>query len=204
MKRKPYYLLLCMLLSACGWRNTAHQDARSAFRGAVAPEITQAILENEVHQFLDWYSNTIDSLVDIQLVDNSGVEDTGCYRINFTNTEAYLGILTASGLFTTDYITDKRDYFRLCDQKMKLERPHDGIPYGLDADLILLNQEYEEDSFDFDSITFKNYTDTEDGAQIDVILSYTLRIDFVIKGDKLLIDRIDVAEEGEPEQAKPL
>ncbi|HJT75166.1 MAG TPA: hypothetical protein VJ720_14125, partial [Chitinophaga sp.] len=112
MKRSPYILLLwigLIFLVACRWP-AAEQDARSAFKGTVAPEISQQVLEKEVHQFLDWYSGAVDSLVSIQLVDNSGVEDTGYYRVNADSAEAYLAIIEASGIFTREYIADKRAY----------------------------------------------------------------------------------------------
>ncbi|MVT11942.1 hypothetical protein [Chitinophaga tropicalis] len=196
MKRSLYILLLwigLIFLMACRW-SAAERDARSAFKGTVAPEVSQQVLEKEVHRFLDWYSGAVDSLVSIQLVDNSGVEDTGYYRVNADSAEAYLAIIEASGIFTSEYIADKRAYFRLCDEEMKKDSLRQGGLYELDADLILLNQEYEEDSFNFDTVSFSNYVDTENGASIDVTLLYTLRMDFVIKGDKLLIDRIDVVD----------
>jgi len=173
-------------------------SAKAYFKGTVSPPVNQSILEEKVYQFFDWYSTHVDTLIDIQLVDNSGVEDTGRYAVNFDSTAVWLSILGRSGIFTRDYILDKNDYFRLCADRIRQDTVRTEVPYGFDADLILLNQEYEEDISNFDNAVFSNYTETENGASIDVTIVYTLRIDFVIQGDQLLIDRIDVVTpEGE-------
>jgi hypothetical protein len=196
MKRELCLLLpfiALLLLSACNIHTEKDTTSASAyFNGTVGPEINQSVLEEKVRGFFDWYTTRIDSLVDIQLVDNSGVEDTGLYAINFDSTEAYLRIVTASGIFTSDYIGDKRAYFRLCHEKMRRDSVRSTTPYGLDADLILLSQEYEEDITNFSEATFSNYTETENGASIDVTIIYTLRMDFVIQGDRILLDKIDI------------
>lgn len=173
-------------------------SAKAYFKGTVSPPVSQPILEDKVYQFFDWYSTHVDSLVNIQLVDNSGVEDTGLYAVNFDSTAVWLSMLGRSGVFTRNYILDKNDYFRLCANRLKQDTVRTASPYGFDADLILLNEEYEEDMANFDNAVFSNYTETENGASIDVTIVYTLRIDFVIQGDQLLIDRIDVVmPEGE-------
>jgi hypothetical protein len=191
-----------LTISACGLIGSGSQDTPSAkayFKGTVSPEVNQPVLEEKVRDFFDWYTAHVDSLVDIQLVDNSGVEDTGLYKVNFDSTAAYLHILAGAGIFTGDYIEDKNAYFHLCDSRIRQDSVRTETPYGFDADLILLSQEYEEDISNFDEATFSNYIETENGASIDVTILYTLRIDFVIQGDRLLIDKIDVVTTGEEE-----
>ena len=197
MKRQLCLVLLCttLLISLSVLTGCRYQEAPSAsayFKGTVSPKLNQPILEGKVREFFDWYTNNVDGLVDIQLVDNSGVEDTGLYRVNFDSTAAYLHILSEAGIFTHDYIEDKNEYFHLCDSRIRQDSVRTESPYGFDADLILLSQEYEEDISNFSQATFSNYTETENGASIDVTIVYTLRIDFVIQGDRLLIDKIDV------------
>lgn len=195
-ERSLFLLTIAVSISACGLisfhRDQEAPSAGTYFKGTVSPEINQPVLEGKVREFFDWYTTRIDSLVDIQLVDNSGVEDTGRYVVNFDSTAAYLHILANSGIFTGDYIEDKKAYFQLCAGKIRQDSARTASPYGFDADLILLSQEYEEDISNFSEATFGNYTETENGASIDVTIVYTLRIDFVIQGDRLLIDRIDV------------
>jgi hypothetical protein len=198
MKTKLCLFLLgiTVTLSACGLIGF-HSDqetpsARTYFKGTVSPAINEPVLEDKVLEFFDWYTTRVDSLVNIQLVDNSGVEDTGRYAVNFDSTAAYLRILSNSGIFTQDYIEDKKAYFQLCDGRIRQDSVRTPSPYGFDGDLILLSQEYEEDISNFSQATFGNYTETENGASIDVTIVYTLRIDFVIQGDRVLIDRIDV------------
>jgi hypothetical protein len=195
-ERNLFLLGITVAVSACSLigfhRDQEPPSAKTYFKGTVSPEINQPVLEEKVRGFFDWYATRVDSLVDIQLVDNSGVEDTGRYVVNFDSTAAYLRILTYSGIFTQDYIEDKKAYFQLCAGKIRQDSIRTSSPYGFDADLILLSQEYEEDISNFSEATFGNYTETENGASIDVTIVYTLRIDFVIQGDRLLIDRIDV------------
>lgn len=198
MKRELCLFLLgiATTISACGLigfhKDQETPSARPYFQGTVSPEISQQILEEKVREFFDWYTSRVDSLVNIQLVDNSGVEDTGRYVVNFDSTAAYLRILANSGIFTQDYIEDKKAYFQLCAGRISQDSIRTPTPYGFDADLILLSQEYEEDISNFNQAVFGNYTETENGASIDVTIVYTLRIDFVIQGDRLLIDKIDV------------
>lgn len=209
MKRELCLFLLgiTVALSACGLIGF-HSDqetpsARAYFKGTVSPAISEPVLEDKVREFFDWYTTRVDSLVDIQLVDNSGVEDTGRYAVNFDSTAAYLRILANSGIFTQDYIEDKKAYFQLCAGRIRQDSVRTASPYGFDADLILLSQEYEEDISNFSQATFANYTETENGASIDVTIMYTLRIDFVIQGDRVLIDRIDVVTpEGQIEETE--
>lgn len=209
MKREQRLLLLgmAMTISACGLIFHKNQDvpsARAYFNGTVCPEINQQVLEEKVREFFDWYATRVDSLINIQLVDNSGVEDTGRYAVNFDSTAAYLEILAHAGLFTQDYLADKDAYFHFCADRIRKDSVRTPVPYGFDADLILMNEEYEEDIENFINATFDNYTETENGASIDVTIVYTLRIDFVIQGDQLLIDRIDVVapDEGEADNVK--
>ncbi|MBW8685533.1 hypothetical protein [Chitinophaga rhizophila] len=197
MKRELCLVLsgIALTISMYGLTGCSQQETPSAkayFKGTVSPELNQQVLEGRVREFFDWYTTNVDSLVNIQLVDNSGVEDTGLYKVNFDSTRAYLDILSASGLFTHNYIDDKDAYFRLCDSKIREDSVRTATPYGFDADLILLSQEYEEDITNFDEAVFSNYTETENGASIDVTIVYTLRIDFIIQADRLLIDKIDV------------
>ncbi|SDE91477.1 hypothetical protein [Chitinophaga filiformis] len=204
-ERNLFLLGITMTISACGLfgfhKDRETPSARAYFKGTVSPEISQQVLEERVRDFFDWYSTRVDSLVDIQLVDNSGVEDTGRYAVNFDSTAAYLRILSHSGIFTQDYIADKNAYFQLCAGRISQDSVRTPTPYGFDADLILLSQEYEEDISNFSQATFGNYTETENGASIDVTIVYTLRIDFVIQGDRLLIDKIDVVTpEGQTEE----
>ncbi|MCF6404010.1 hypothetical protein L3C95_14040 [Chitinophaga filiformis] len=205
-ERNLFLLGITMTISACGLfgfhRDQETPSASAYFRGTVSPALSQQVLEEKVREFFDWYTTRVDSLVDIQLVDNSGVEDTGRYAVNFDSTAAYLHILTNAGIFTRDYIEDKNAYFQLCAARIRQDSVRTATPYGLDADLILLSQEYEEDISNFSQASFANYSETENGASIDVTIVYTLRIDFVIQGDRLLIDKIDVVtpegqEEGE-------
>lgn len=196
MKRNLCHLLwAALIISISGLTSCRQQDTPSAkayFKGTVSPALNQQVLEERVHDFFDWYTDHVDSLVNIQLVDNSGVEDTGLYRVNFDSTNAYLRILSAAGIFTHGYIEDKDAYFHLCDAKIRQDSMRTETPYGFDADFILLSQEYEEDISNFSEAIFSNYAETENGASIDVTIVYTLRIDFVIQGDRLLIDKIDV------------
>ena len=204
-KRNLFLLVMTMTISACGLfgfhKDQETPSAKAYFKGTVSPEVSQQVLVEKVRAFFDWYSTRVDSLVDIQLVDNSGVEDTGRYAVNFDSTAAYLRILSHAGIFTRDYIEDKNAYFQLCASKISQDSVRTATPYGFDADLILLSQEYEEDISNFSQATFGNYTETENGASIDVTIVYTLRIDFVIQGDRLLIDKIDVVTpEGQTEE----
>jgi hypothetical protein len=204
-ERNLFLLGITMTISACGLfgfhKDLETPSARAYFKGMVSPEVSQQVLEEKVRDFFDWYSTRVDSLVDIQLVDNSGVEDTGRYAVNFDSTAAYLNILAHAGIFTRDYIADKNAYFQLCAGKISRDSVRTAVPYGFDADLILLSQEYEEDISNFSQATFGNYTETENGASIEVTIVYTLRIDFVIQGDRLLIDKIDVVTpEGQTEE----
>lgn len=204
-ERNLFLLGIAMTISACGLFGF-HRDqdpplASAYFNGTVSPVLSQQVLEEKVRGFFDWYTTRVDSLVDIQLVDNSGVEDTGRYVVNFDSTAAYLHILANAGIFTHDYIEDKNAYFQLCAARIRKDSVRTATPYGFDADLILLSQEYEEDISNFSQATFSNYTETENGASIDVTIVYTLRIDFVIQGDRLLIDKIDVVTpEGQTEE----
>ncbi|PWV48411.1 hypothetical protein [Chitinophaga sp. S165] len=206
-ERNLFLLGITLTVSACSLidfhRDQETPSARTYFKGTVSPEVNQPVLEEKVREFFDWYATRVDSLVDIQLVDNSGVEDTGRYAVNFDSTAAYIRILANSGIFTQGYIEDKNAYFQLCADKIRQDSVRTESPYGFDADLILLSQEYEEDISNFSEATFANYTETENGASIDVTIVYTLRIDFVIQGDRLLIDRIDVVTpEGETGEAE--
>lgn len=196
MKRNLCHVLLGTILTIivyglAGCRQQETPSAKAYFKGTVSPALDQPVLEERVRDFFDWYTTHVDSLVNIQLVDNSGVEDTGLYRVNFDSTNAYLRILSAAGIFTHDYIEDKDAYFHLCEAKIRQDSVRTETPYGFDADFILLSQEYEEDISNFSEAIFSNYTETENGASIDVTIVYTLRIDFVIQGDRLLIDKID-------------
>lgn len=209
MKRELCLFLLgiTVTISACGligFRSDQETpSAKAYFKGTVSPAINEPVLEDKVREFFDWYTTRVDSLVDIQLVDNSGVEDTGRYAVNFDSTAAYLRILANSGIFTQDYIEDKKAYFQLCACRIRQDSVRTASPYGFDADLILLSQEYEEDISNFSQATFGNYMETENGASIDVTIMYTLRIDFVIQGDRVLIDRIDVVTpEGQVEEGE--
>jgi hypothetical protein len=204
MKRSLCLLLSGITLSMIAYgvsgchRRQKGPSAKAYFNGMVSPVVSQPVLEKKVRTFFDWYTSRVDSLVNIQLVDNSGVEDTGRYVVNFDSTAAYLRMLASSGIFTRDFIEDKKAYFQLCASKISQDSVRTESPYGFDGDLILLSQEYEADNSNFSEATFSNYTETENGASIDVTIVYTLRIDFVIQRDRLLIDRIDVVtQEGE-------
>jgi hypothetical protein len=63
--------------------------------------------------------------------------------VNYVNVQKYLSALRSSGFFSEAYLTRTYQYFKECDKKMTASKQNDGPPEGLDADLLLYDQDPE-------------------------------------------------------------
>lgn len=151
----------------------------------------QKTIENQVNIFLKWYKDKYDTLSSITLINIPDI-DSGIYSVNFNNTEKYLKIFTKSGLFTKNFIEEKRDYFKICNDKMIKEKQNDGPPIGLEHDLILLTQEIDETLNNIKNASFSNFTVEGNRVSIDVAILYKIKIYLIKENDKWLIDKIEL------------
>lgn len=97
--------------------------------------------------FLDWYRHSAyyHSNAFVNNVAQEYSDTAKYYSVNFIETEKYLDTLKATGWISEKYIVQWRQYFTDCQKEFDKNPQNDGPPYGFDADLIMLSQEYEED-----------------------------------------------------------
>ncbi len=151
----------------------------------------QKAIEDQVNIFLEWYKSKFDTLSSIMLVSIPDT-DEGIYSVNFNNTEEYLKVFAKSGLFTRNFIEEKKKYFITCNDKMQKEKQNQGPPIGLEHDIILLTQEIDETLNNLGNVSFDDYSEKGNKASIDVAILYEIRIYFVKENDKWLIDKTEV------------
>lgn len=100
-----------------------------------------------VINFLKWYKENMDRLNKINLVLNyvSGSSSNGKpYAIDFKSTEKYLTELKKSTFIGPKYIEKTRAYFLKCDAAFKANPQKEGPPSGLEFDLIMLSQNFDD------------------------------------------------------------
>jgi hypothetical protein len=151
----------------------------------------QKAVENQVSAFLNWYKTKFDTLSTIMLVSIPDT-DAGIYSVNFNNTEEYLKVFIKSGLFTQNFIEDKRKYFNTCNDRMLKDKQNQGPPIGLEHDIVLLTQEIEETLNNIGNASFSDYAEGENKSSVDVTILNKTKIYLVNEKNKWLVDKIDV------------
>ena len=71
-------------------------------------------------------------------------DSTTNYYIDFPVAEKYLSELRSSGFLSDFFLSDLMDFFKRCNVYLKKHPQNDGPPPGLDADLIMKRQDYQD------------------------------------------------------------
>jgi len=94
--------------------------------------------------FLKWYKENRERLETFRLVNGKPGDSTQAYRVNFAETEKYLGELKKSGFFSDQYINSFRKYFIIADATLEQRPQYDGPAEGFSYDLVLKTQDSDE------------------------------------------------------------
>ena len=142
MTTKPIVLtcitvVLTLIMACSGGKTTDISTSANIVEGKVSPGET-------VLNFLEWYKNNRQRLVDINLIHNStpSEDTTKLYAVNFEGTEHYLAELKKSGFVSDKYIESWRDYFNNAEQNFKDNPQYDGPPDYFDYDFVMLSQDF--------------------------------------------------------------
>ncbi len=133
-------LLLPLFIACSGGKATDIGTSANKVAGSVSPGET-------VLNFLEWYKNNQERLVNINLIHNStpSEDTTKLYAVNFEGTEHYLDELKKSGYVSEKYLESWRDYFNHAEQNFKDNPQFDGPPDYFDYDFVMLSQDFMEE-----------------------------------------------------------
>jgi len=145
--------------------------------------------------FFKWYRTKFEYLDHhIQYVD-AGYKTNTPYRVNFHETERYLGILKSSGFFSNIYINNARSYFKQVDKILQQTKQSDGTVDALDHDFMMHSHDTKQLFDDVDKITLTAVNTTPFSATIKVQTPFnqdSYLLYYLTKtGDKYLINKID-------------
>lgn len=120
-------------------------------------------------------------------------DSTDYYAIDFGKVEKYLAAFKKTGLVSDKYINDQRDYFKECEAEFKKNPANDGPPYGLDYDLIMHSQDYEEDLANVDKIKVVEIYRKPTESKLKLLFFAEGKIDVTLSktNKKWLIDKIE-------------
>lgn len=186
--KKIILILALSLLCAC-----TSKEAKSE-QNITNKEVDKSDKKTAI-DFYKWYA-TDKKIKDIEFLKDLK-DSNNFYAIDFKGTEEYLTTLKQTGFVSEKYLQTQRDYFKDCEKYFQENPENDGPPYGLDYDLIMLSQDYEEDLANTDKIKVEEIYRKDNqsmlkllffgGGKIDVTLSKT--------NGKWLIDKIENGSE---------
>lgn len=142
-----------------------------------------------VNNFLVWYRDHFDMMINIGFVNQDMKDSTDFYSVNFSETERFLSELKKTGMVSDTYLNNWRDYFKKADEQFKKTHQYDGPPEGFDFDLIMWSQ-------DFDLAEIENAKTLEaldgDKATVTVEFPYQYKMQYSLskQNDIWLIDEI--------------
>lgn len=163
----------------------------------IAKPLTETIISEEkadekvAVDFYKWYASD-DNIQNFDVMKELK-DSTDFYAIDFEKVEKYLDAFKKTGFVSDRYLNGQHNYFKECEEEFKKNPANDGPPYGLDYDLIMHSQDYDDDLANTDKIKvveiYRKPTESKlkllffAGGKIDVTLSKT--------NEKWLIDKIE-------------
>ena len=104
-----------------------------------------------IKAFLDWYGKNYKSLYRFNV---TYTDTLGNYRVNIPDCTRYFNSLTTSGFISQEYVRLWSDYCVSQDQKFVITPQNEGPPEGFDIDLVLLTQEPEEVTKQYNNFSY--------------------------------------------------
>ena len=102
---------------------------------------TDTSAKTEVINFIKWYTQNIDSIYYkykfVKLEKNKN------YRIDFNQVNAFLINLKKCNMLSDNYIKEFKNYFTRCDANFVNHPQFDDPPFGLDYDLVIKYNDYD-------------------------------------------------------------
>lgn len=147
--------------------------------------------EKTAIDFYKWYAND-KKIKDVEFLKDLK-DSNNFYAIDFKGTEEYLSILKKTGLVSEKYLETQREYFKECEKYFKENPENDGPPYGLDYDLIMHSQDYDEDLANTDKIKVKEIYRKNNESKLKILFFGGGKIDVTLSktNGKWLIDKIE-------------
>lgn len=146
-------------------------------------DVSQAIVD-----FLKWYKINSNKLSQIPLINADSF-----YTVDFNNTNKYIATLKQSGFVSDAYTNSLNKYFKQCNENFIKHKQYEGPPMGLDCDLFMLSQDYEEDLNKIDKIKFSINEISKDQASVIARFYYGNKLTYHLSrlNNNWLIDKIE-------------
>jgi len=180
--KKLALILFVVVLASC------NSKEKEITKTEISKEKTD---EKVAVDFYKWYASD-DSIQNFDVMKDLK-DSTDFYAIDFDKVEKYLVAFKKSGFVSDKYISAQREYFKECEAAFKKNPANDGPPYGLDYDLIMLSQDYEEDLANIDKIKVEEIYRKNNESKLKLLFFGGGKIDVTLTktNEKWLIDKIE-------------
>ena len=194
--KKTCFIITCVIMIGC--RNNSRIDAsiqeyNEKTESNIDETLTNKESLNTVIDFLNWYKNNYETVNQLNLVKNKGVnyDSTKFYSVNFEESEKYLKKLKSSGFISDNYINKWRKYFKEHDEYLKKNPQNDGPPYGFDYDFVLLTQEIDKTIESNVKLKLLDIKESNESSIVKIDIMMRLSFSLSKCNGKWLIDNIE-------------
>lgn len=194
--KKTCFIITCVMMIGC--RNNSRIDAsiqeyNEKTESNIDETYTNKESLNTVIDFLNWYKNNYETVNQLNLVKNKGVnyDSTKFYSVNFEESEKYLKKLKSSGFISDNYINKWRKYFKEHDEYLKKNPQNDGPPYGFDYDFVLLTQEIDKTIESNVKLKLLDIKESNESSIVKIDIMMRLSFSLSKCNGKWLIDNIE-------------
>lgn len=194
--KKTCFIITCVIMIGC--RNNSRIDAsiqeyNEKTESNIDETYTNKESLNTVIDFLNWYKNNYETVNQLNLVKNKGVnyDSTKFYSVNFEESEKYLKKLKSSGFISDNYINKWRKYFKEHDEYLKKNPQNDGPPYGFDYDFVLLTQEIDKTIESNVKLKLLDIKESNESSIVKIDIMMRLSFSLSKCNGKWLIDNIE-------------
>lgn len=184
--KKLSLILFVVILASC---NSKEKE--------IAKTQTETLIQDEKENekvavaFYKWYASD-DNIQNFNVM-KTVKDSTDYYAIDFEKAEKYLAAFKKTGLVSDKYISGQRDYFKECEAEFEKNPANDGPPYGLDYDLVMHSQEYDEDLANIDKIKVVEIYRKSSNSKLKLLFFAGGKVDVTLSkvNGKWLIDKTE-------------
>ncbi len=134
---KSSYFIVLLLLVACA--NQKSEEKALLKNSIVDAKITIPL--QTIVDFLKWYKANNERIYKIQFIKGGGLDTTTFYRVDFAQTDKFIGELQKSGYLSDSFIANLKKYFKEADEDLAIHPINDEPPLAFSSDLIMHTQE---------------------------------------------------------------
>ncbi|WP_420150214.1 hypothetical protein, partial [Spirosoma sp.] len=152
-----------------------------------APDTDSTAVTQTVLDFLHWYKANLQSISQIDLVNQQPGEN---YSVNARNSDRYLTYLKTSELLTENYINEWRTFFQDRQAGFLATPQQEGLPTGFDYDLVMLTQNIDMLMDSLETVKVNSVQTGQNQASVQFFLLEEYEFRLVKEHDRWLINEI--------------